>query len=273
MTENQDHKRRPTSRAANMRALGTIIEWSSDPLSEYEFYTGILDYFDWWTEIDFRLAAYHDHLSPPAFALGHDIVNMAAYVNEILFWHDPKRIRQSPSLIIVSSMTEAFFFSIRAACDAIAAILAHKACDKPGQAPRNSLRALLDWSQRNPQRVRPEIKTVLSTDLSWFWRLRQIRDEIGHGLADCGTFRHGGQFDMMMMSTKKKQKATRVPLFPLLAEQLAGLTALSDQTAIAVNKLINLPPDRIRSRVVQGALIPALPRLIEIAGEYAEQDG
>jgi hypothetical protein len=34
----------------SVRALGTIIEWDSEqPLGKTEFYSGLLDYFDWWT--------------------------------------------------------------------------------------------------------------------------------------------------------------------------------------------------------------------------------
>jgi hypothetical protein len=68
-----------------VRALGTIIEWDSEqPLAKTEFYSGLLDYFDWWFEVDPRPSEHHDFLSPPSFAFGHDLVNLATYANEIL---------------------------------------------------------------------------------------------------------------------------------------------------------------------------------------------
>src|SRR5690348_8137822 len=132
-----------------LRALGTVIDWNpEDPLGQTEYYSGLLDYFDWCYEIDPRLAEHHDDLSPPAFAFGHDLVNMAAYANEILRWLAPRRIQRAPSVVVVSAMAEAFLFSVRSACDAIASVLAYSAA-KPGQAPRNSLRALVEWANKN----------------------------------------------------------------------------------------------------------------------------
>lgn len=120
----------------SLRALGTIINWNpDDPLEETEFYSGVLDYYDWWNEIDPRLSKYHDHLSPAAFAFGHDIVNMATYASQILNWLSPDKIRDAPSLVVAGGMAEAFLFSVRSACDAVAAVLAYAACEKPGQAP------------------------------------------------------------------------------------------------------------------------------------------
>jgi hypothetical protein len=254
-----------------MRALGTIIEWNSEqPFEDTEFYTGLLDYFDWWFEVDPRLSKHHDSLSPPAFAFGRDLVHLATYSNEILGWLSPDRIRLPPSLVVVSSMTEAFFFSVRSACDAIASVLAYAACEKPGQAPGGSLRGLIEWADKHNNRVRPDILAVLKSDLAWFWKLRRLRDQIAHGFADAGTFCDGRQFDLILMSTKEKRKAVREPLLPLLASQLKGLVNLSDEAADVVNRVIEFPLSRIKSRVVCGVLIPALHKLITVAPDYAK---
>lgn len=84
-----------------VKALGTIIEWTEGPLSDHEFYCGLLDYYDYWNSIDPRLQSHHDLLSPAAFALGHDLVNMAAYTSEILRWLSPARIKLAPSVVMV----------------------------------------------------------------------------------------------------------------------------------------------------------------------------
>jgi hypothetical protein len=265
-------RRRPRQpKPDHLRALGTIIDWNADdePIGETEFYSGVLDYFDWWFEIDPRISKYHDHLSPPAFAFGHDLVNMATYANEILSWLPRRRIRQSASVVVVSGMAEAFLFSVRSACDAVGSVLAYAACAKPGQAPSNSLPRLIDWSTKNESRVHPDILTVLRGDLDWFWNMRRLRDEVAHGFTDIGAYCDGHQFDLTIMSTKSKQKASRQPMLPLLAQQLVNLVDLSNRAAHAVNGIIGFPAERKKSRVVCGVLIPALHKLVEIAPNYA----
>jgi hypothetical protein len=103
-----------------IRALGTVINWTpSAPLSPNELYSGVLDYFDWWFEIDPVISKHHDHLSPPAFAFGRDIVKMATFTNEIFNCLSPKRVRDGTSVVIASGMAEAFIFSVRSASDAM----------------------------------------------------------------------------------------------------------------------------------------------------------
>jgi hypothetical protein len=251
------------------RALGTIIDWKpEEALGKTEFYSGLLDYFDWWFEIDPRISKHHDHLSPPTFAFGHDLVNMATYANEILSWLPPGRIRQRVSVVVVSGMAEAFLFSVRSAGDAIASVLAYAAA-KPGQAPSNSLRRLFEWANNNEARVHPDVLAVLRGDLDWFWKLRRIRDDVAHGFADIGAYCDGHQFDLTLMSTKTKQKASREPMLPLLAQQFVSLVDLSNRAADAVNRIIGFPSERKKSRVVCGVLIPALHKLVDVAPNHA----
>ena len=115
-----------------MIALGTIVEASRTRKEETEFYSGLLDYYDHWSEIDPRLAEHHSHLSRAADVFGHDLVNMATYTHEILGWLAPERIDSDQSVVSVSGMTEAFLVSLRSACDAVGDALAYKACEKPG---------------------------------------------------------------------------------------------------------------------------------------------
>jgi len=250
------------------RALGTVIDWNpQEPLGQTEYYSGLLDYYDWWGKVDPRLAKHHDYLSPPAFAFGHDLGNMAAYANEILRWLAPRRIRQAPSVVVVSSMAEAYFFSVRSACDAIASALAYVAT-KPGQAPSNSLRALVEWANKNETRVHPEVLAVLRTDLDWFWKLRRIRDDVAHGYLDISALCDGRQFDLLMFPLRKKEKASREPMMPLLAQQLVRLVELSNSAAEVINRIIDLPAGRKKSRVLSGVLVPALHRLVKVAPNY-----
>jgi hypothetical protein len=253
------------------RALGAIIDWDpADPLSSTEFHNGMLDYFDWWFEIDPLVSKFHDRLSPPAFAFGHDLVNMATYAHEILNWLSRSKRNPETAVMVSRAMTEAFFFSVRSACDAVASALAYVASDKLGQAPDSSLRRLIEWAGKNEKRVHPEILAILKADFEWFWELRTLRDQIAHGFVDIGTFYDGHQFDMTVMSTREKRKADRYPLLPLLARQLHGLTDLGDRAARTVNGIVGFPSARHRSRVLSGLFIPALHKLIKVAPQYAK---
>ena len=73
-----------------MKAIGTVIEASPDQqLSEYEIWTGLLDYYDHWQSIDARLAEHHDPLSKWAEAFGHDLVNLAPTPTKFLHGSNP----------------------------------------------------------------------------------------------------------------------------------------------------------------------------------------
>jgi hypothetical protein len=252
------------------RALGAIINWDPpEPLGITEFHNGMLDYFDWWFRIDPLVSRFHDRLSPPAFGFGHDLLNMATYVHEILSWLSRSKRNPETAVVVSSAMTEAFLFSVRCACDSVASALAYAASDKPGQAPDSSLRRLIEWASKNEKRVHPEILAILKADFGWFWELRTLRDQIAHGFVDIGTFYDGHQFDMTVMSTREKRKANRYPLLPLLARQLQALTDLGDRAAHTVNGIIGFPSGRCRSRVLSGIFIPALHKLIKVAPQYA----
>ena len=252
-----------------MSALGTIVKARSTSMSDTEFYSGLLDYYDHWEEIDPRLAKHHEYLSHAADIFGHDIVNMATYAHEILGWLRPERIQEGSSVVSVGGMTEAYLVSVRSACDAVAEALSYKVCDKPGQAPTDGLRALLLWAQKNESRMEPVVAEVLSADFEWFWNLRSIRDHIIHGGAHANIHCDGHQFNLWVHSPRVGW-VTREPLLPLLKEKLERLVSFADKSAEAINKVIDFPKDRLRSRVVSGVLIPALHSLMEIAGEYAE---
>jgi hypothetical protein len=88
------------------------------------------------------------------------------------------------------------------------------------------LRRLIEWSEKNeknPTRVNPQIAAVLKSDLGWFWKARQLRDDVAHGFTDLGGFCDTRQFDLMIMDARKKQKASRTPLLPFLADHLENL--------------------------------------------------
>lgn len=84
-----------------MTALGTIVDARRTQMEKTEFYSGLLDYYDNWQEIDPRLADYHGYLSRAADIYGRDLVNLATYAYEILDWLRPERIREPTSVVFV----------------------------------------------------------------------------------------------------------------------------------------------------------------------------
>jgi hypothetical protein len=252
-----------------MAALGTVTNMPDGGPTDQEYYVGLLDYWDHWESIDERLKPHHKHLSPISWTIGHDLVQMATYSFEILVRHYPDRMEDSGCLVTISAMTEGFLVTCRCACDVIGQALSYVACSKPGQAPSDGLRALADWAKKNPGRVHAEVLKVLSGDLEWFWKLRTIRDYIVHGDADANIFTDREQYYLWVHSARAGW-ITREPLLPLLASKLTGLTELADQSAAVVNSIINLPADRVRSRVVSGVFIHALHHLLRVAHKYAK---
>jgi hypothetical protein len=233
------------------------------------FWSGFLDYYDSWNEIDPRLSGHYPYLSRASDIFAHDLVNMATYTNEIIGWLDPDRIRLAPSVVCVAGMAEAFFVSTRSAYDAVAISLSYVACEKRGQAPADSLRSLLDWAKKNGHRMRPQILAILNSDVGSFKKVRSVRDHMVHGGAHANIHSTGRQFNLWLHSPKIGW-VTREPLLPLLSKQFRDLITFADSAAEAINKIIDLPQDRIRSRVVNGILIPALHKLEMLAPQYAD---
>lgn len=250
-------------------ALGTIVEAGKTKMGKTEVYSGLLDYYDRWDQIDPRLAEHHEKLSRAADVFGHDLVNLATFAHEILGWLEPNRILLGQSVVSVSAMTEAFLVSIRSACDAIAFALAYRACEKPGQAPSDGLGSLVRWAKKNTHRLNPVIATVLLGDLEWFWNLRSLRDHIVHNGAHAIIHTNRKQFNLWVHSADLGW-ITREPLLPLLAGKLSHLLTFGDRASVAINGTIEFPPDRVRSRVVSGILIPALHELVAVADQYGE---
>jgi hypothetical protein len=259
----------PEQASVMIFALGGIVEASETRMSDTEFYSGLLDYYDRWSDVDSRLADHHEYLSRAAHIFGHDIVNMASYAHEIVGWLQPERTWKPWSVVSVAGMAEAFLVSVRSACDAVALALGYSASKKRGQAPTEGLRALVAWAKKNESRVQPAIMNVLSGDLEWFWKLRSLRDHIVHNGADAVIHSDGHNFDLWVY-VHQIGYVTSEPLIPLLSRKLQNLIYFADSAAEAINQVIDLPEDRIRSRVVSGMLIPALHKLIQIASQYRE---
>lgn len=249
-----------------MRALGTIVGSYAGMELTTSVHCGLLDYYDHWTEVDPRLAPHYDYLSRSASILGNDLVNMATYVHEILRYVPVGRTEGSHGVVTIGAMTEAFLVAVRSAYDAAAIALSYVVSEKRGQAPADSLRALVNWAKRNDTRARPRIREFLLLEHRGFWNLREIRDHIVHGGAQATIHCDGHQFNLWLHSPKGW--ITREPLLPLLAWHLDSLLMFADAAAIAVNEVIQLPPDRLGSRAVEGIFIEELHKLRRVAHDY-----
>ncbi len=252
-----------------MLALGTIVNAPAQPWGDSEFHSGLLDFYDHWSEVDPRLAPHHEWLSPPAEAFAHDLVDLATYTHEILGWLEPARIQEPASVVVVGGMAQAFVVSIRSACDAIAQALAHVASSNPGQVPATSLRALSTWARENPKRVHLEVAQLLGDDLEWFWNLRSIRDHLVHGGCRANIHCDGRQFNLWVHSPQQGW-VIRAPLVPLLRDYLVGAVRLADKTAAVITTRLGIPDDRRGSRVVSGVRVAALHKLLSVADDYAQ---
>jgi hypothetical protein len=248
--------------------LGRVIEWSGWNLTDNDLYSGMFDYWDHWESIDARLASYHAVLSSASEAFGHDVVNLATFTAEILHWLDESRIWDARGVVVVSAMAEAFMYTVRSACDVVATALANNASEKPGQVPKNGLRGLLEWNEKNSSRLRPSVAKVLASDFEWFWKLRKYRDALAHRGARAGIHTDRHQFNLWLRGPD--HWITREPLLPLIEDQFTKLLSFANQSADAINSVIGMPADRIKSRVVQGVLIPALHDLSRVAPNYSK---
>jgi hypothetical protein len=170
-------------------------------------------------------------------------------------------------VVVTSAMAEAFMYTIRSACDVVATALAHYASEKPGQVPKDGLRDLLSWSKKNSSRLRPSVAKVLASDFDWFWKLRKFRDALAHRGANANIHTDRYQFNLWLYESHNC--ITREPLLPLIDNQFSQLLSFANQSADAINSIIDMPDDRIKSRVLHGLLIPALHELSRVAPNYS----
>ena len=250
-----------------MRALGTIISVydGMDPLSAIQ--CGFLDYYDHWTRIDPRFARHHDALSPASGAFGHDLVNQATYVHEILSRLPPVANNDRGTVVTVSSLTEAFLVSIRSAYDAVAAGLGYVSATKLGQAPVASIFDLHKWAKRNRTRVRCEAINAIESLPQSFFELRSIRDLVIHQGADLTIHCDTRQFNLWVYGPMGW--VTREPLLPFLSRHLGDLIGFANNASATINELIEFPKDRVGCRAVEGVYVSSLHRLRDIQGDYA----
>jgi hypothetical protein len=130
----------------------------------------------------------------------------------------------------------------------------------------------------SPELTTADLNTFRNRAACHFFGWVEQQDEIG-ALADIEPIHVGRtrQYSLYRTSiqsvatfTGKKGWITREPLLPLLAHQFREVLDFGDAAAQAVNEIIRLPEDRIRSRVVHGVLISALHHLEEVAPQYAD---
>ena len=253
---------------ATPKALGSIITTAQREPTTDEVHCGLFDFYDHWEHVDPRLSEHHDPLSHVADVFAHDLVNLSAYAQEILYWLRPENIRSVASVVVVGALTEAFIVSARSACDGLSIALSYVASVKKKQAPSGSLRALLTWGKENPHRVVAGVKPAFECDYDWFWKLRSFRDYLIHCGATPTIHCDGRQFNLWLHHSTRGW-IERKPLLPILADVTENVIKLAQRISESVICRFPLPCDRHRTRMLHGVTIRSLHRLVDIAPDYA----
>jgi hypothetical protein len=162
--------------------------------------------------------------------------------------------------VIACTLVEGFLVSLRCACDALAVALAVASCGKPGQAPQDSLRALLNWAAKNQDRVDPKLRPILTSDAGWFWNLRTLRDYLIHQGSHAFIFWNGDEF-RLTLAPRFEGGPVMAPLLPLLASLSEQFLAFAYRATAAVQEIVSLPQGQKRSRVLHSPFMPYLKAL------------
>ena len=252
----------------DMKAIGSIIITAQREPTADEIHCGLFDYYDHWDEVDPRLKNHHAPLSHVANVYAHDVVNLSAYAQQILFWLKPENLRSANSVVVVGALAEAFITSARSTCDGLSVALSYVASEKRGQATGNSLSALLKWADKNPHRVAAAVRPAFEYDFDWFWSLRSIRDHLVHKGVNPTIHCDSRQFNLWLHHSAHGWIA-REPLLPMLASITQDVIDLGQHIAEFVNRGVPLPRDRHHTRMLHGITINSLHRLLNLAPEYS----
>jgi len=163
-------------------------------------------------------------------------------------------------VVVAGTLAEAFLVSVRCAWDALAMGLAVAACGKNGQAPDDSMRALLNWAKKNQRRVHTRLMPILESDAGWFWSVRTFRDDLIHHGSHAFIFWNGEEF-LLSLLARFDGSPNMEPLLPLMASISEHLLAFAHSASEAVQDIIPLPPERRRSMVLHSPFVPYLNSL------------
>ena len=258
-----------------MQALGTIVFTTPREPTSDEIHCGLFDYHDHWNNVDPRLEPHHDPLSHVAAAFAHDLVNLSVYAEQILHWLRPENIRSGTSVVVVGSVTEAFFTVARSACDTLALALLHVTPEKIGQKQKMgkrkvySLPLLREWVRQNLNLVAETIRPAFDYDFEWFSELSSLRNSFVHEGVSATIHCDGKQFNLWVHHSTDGW-ITREPLVPMLAQATQNIIDLEQHVVKFVQHRIPLPGDRQRTRMLQGVSIHSLYELMEVAPNYAK---
>jgi hypothetical protein len=254
------------------RALGSIIPMLPEGIGEAEIYLPLFDYFDSWETFAGQPGTKEGRLSQPAMVLAQDLVNAAVYSHQVLGWRDRAKEPEGlgSAVVIVCTLTEGFLVSLRSAWDALAMAVSVGACEKPGQAPHDSLRALLKWAGNNKKRVHPKLRPILTTEVNWFWKLRTLRDYLVHQGSIANIFFDGDNF-LLTLIPHLEGGPVQEPLLPILGSACEHLLDFAYRATEALQEVVPLPPERKRSRVLHSPFIPYLKTICGFCSEPTSQ--
>jgi hypothetical protein len=241
------------------RSLMSIVPMLPSGIGESEIHLPLFDYFDSKMRSSQPPKKQMD-LAGSAEVLANDLVNAAVYSYLVQTARDQaKEGHQGLSLLVALTLIEGFLVSFRCACDALAMGLSVAACDKAGQAPDDSLRALVKWAEGNKRRVHPKLLPILVSDVDWFWQLRTLRDSLIHEGRSLRLFWNGEEFLLIPSGFKVGQEMQ--PVLPLMASVSENFLDFAYRSTEVVQEIVELPPERKRSRVLHCPFVPALKEL------------
>ena len=145
--------------------------------------------------------------------------------------------------------------------------LSYVATEKiPDRHQLDSLRALLKWARKNPNRVTDAVKPAFDYDFEWFWELRSLRDYLVHNAGVHVNINCDGKQFNLWLHHPTRGWITREPLLPMLAQTRPierSMSQSSWKTCIPLTTVIGT-----ESHAIHGVTIQKLVRL-QIALDYA----
>lgn len=232
------------------RALSTIVELDpGEIINRWYFHVPLTDVLLDLVEKD-PAGKDVEKLSRIARSFAHDLLHIATLGGR-LFWYEglTPNMQRSEDLVAISVDTENYLMFLRTACDIVASACALFAVDVGlrGQVPSSSLRDLIVWARKNPQKIKPSFAFLHSEGHDWFFELRSLRDKLVHWGYDTVIFTDrirlwlflrplGITYLRILRNTPvdDREKLGREPLLPLLWRFTQQLLALADAVCAAI---------------------------------------
>lgn len=242
-----------------MRALGSTIEiCRRNPLSRFDYHLHLTDALSYCPDSS-------GHLRELAQSFGHDILNLATLAGRLLWYEGVvPTTRRAHEIVAVSVDSEAYFIMLQTACDIMADVIFTMG-GVARSTPFDSFHQLNQWALRNPSRVAPGFRFLVSRH-AWFDQINGVRTKLVHQGGDSWVYTDRARFHWDITFHGKMFPGKKVRLGIYLLELLQRLTG----SALEFSKILAeavMPRHQLRhlaqKTVISGAYVPALYHLLE----------